>query len=144
MSEKPVFVVIMAGGQGMRLWPLSRASRPKQFLALTISGRTLLQEAVRRAVELTGSICNVLVTTQTGQADLAREQLPDLPSENLRQRYVRSDPKQNGQPPSCTSVREELKQGLAQWETATPTVKPISAAAGKGKKGRARNELESQ
>ncbi len=83
MSERPVFAVIMAGGQGMRLWPLSRASRPKQFLALTSSGRTLLQDAVRRATELTGSIKNVLVTAQSGQAGLVREQLPDLPAENL-------------------------------------------------------------
>lgn len=83
MTEKPVFAVIMAGGQGVRLWPLSRANRPKQFLVLTPGGRTLLQEAVRRAVELTGSIHNVLVTTQAGQADLAREQLPDLPPENM-------------------------------------------------------------
>ncbi len=83
MSERLVFAVIMAGGQGVRLWPLSRASRPKQFLALTSSGRTLLQDAVRRATELTGSIQNVLVTAQSGQADLVREQLPDLPPENL-------------------------------------------------------------
>jgi len=83
MRERPVFAVIMAGGQGVRLWPLSRASRPKQFLALTSSGRTLLQDAVRRATELTGSIHNVLVTAQSGQASLVREQLPGLPPENL-------------------------------------------------------------
>jgi mannose-1-phosphate guanylyltransferase len=83
MSEKPIFAVIMAGGQGVRLWPLSRASRPKQFLALTTSGRTLLQEAARRATELTGSTHNILVTAQSGQANLVREQLPDLPPENL-------------------------------------------------------------
>ena len=36
-------VVIPAGGAGTRLWPLSRAGRPKFLLDLTGSGRTLLQ-----------------------------------------------------------------------------------------------------
>ncbi len=40
--------VVMAGGSGTRLWPLSRAGFPKQFLALTDSGQTLYQEAVTR------------------------------------------------------------------------------------------------
>lgn len=39
--------VIMAGGSGSRLWPLSRTLYPKQFLALT-SNATMLQETVRR------------------------------------------------------------------------------------------------
>lgn len=40
--------VIMAGGSGTRLWPLSRAGYPKQFLVLTDSGQTLFQEAIGR------------------------------------------------------------------------------------------------
>lgn len=83
MDEMNVFAVIMAGGQGRRLWPLSRLGRPKQFLALTRSGRTLLQETVRRAREVVGSISNVLVVTQAQHAALAQEQLPELPPENL-------------------------------------------------------------
>jgi hypothetical protein len=39
--------VIMAGGSGTRLWPLSRQLYPKQFLALT-GERTMLQETVAR------------------------------------------------------------------------------------------------
>jgi mannose-1-phosphate guanylyltransferase len=39
--------VIMAGGRGERFWPLSRASRPKQFLKLT-SDRTMLEETIER------------------------------------------------------------------------------------------------
>jgi len=42
-----VVPVVMAGGSGTRLWPLSRSAYPKQFLAL--SGTTsLLQQAVQR------------------------------------------------------------------------------------------------
>lgn len=83
MSDKPVYVVILSGGQGTRLWPISRKARPKQFLDLTGDGRSLLQETVRRALELTGSIRQVLVLTQLAYASLVREQVPDLPPENL-------------------------------------------------------------
>ena len=83
MSDKPVYVVILAGGQGTRLWPISLKARPKQFLDLAGGGRSLLQETVRRALELTGSIRQVLVLTQFAHASLVREQLPDLPQENL-------------------------------------------------------------
>lgn len=45
--------VVMAGGSGTRLWPLSRALYPKQFLALS-GPRTLFQEAVLRLADLAG------------------------------------------------------------------------------------------
>jgi mannose-1-phosphate guanylyltransferase / mannose-6-phosphate isomerase len=44
--------VIIAGGSGTRLWPLSRAQYPKQFLALTGDGRTLFQQSLLRTVVL--------------------------------------------------------------------------------------------
>jgi len=53
--------VIMAGGSGTRLWPLSRAAHPKQFLALN-GDRTMLQQTVERLSDLPTSqlitICN--------------------------------------------------------------------------------------
>ena len=53
--------VIMAGGSGTRLWPLSRAAHPKQFLALN-GDRTMLQQTVERLSDIpTGeliAICN--------------------------------------------------------------------------------------
>ena len=50
MNTPPIAVqpVIMAGGSGTRLWPLSRAGYPKQFLVLTADNRTLFQQAVQR------------------------------------------------------------------------------------------------
>ena len=44
-------IVIMAGGSGTRLWPLSRKNNPKQFQAL-VSEHTLLEETYRRALSL--------------------------------------------------------------------------------------------
>ena len=48
----PVQPVIMAGGSGTRLWPLSRAGFPKQFLVLTADNRSLFQQAVQRLQDL--------------------------------------------------------------------------------------------
>lgn len=94
------YAVVMAGGSGTRLWPLSRQRRPKQFLALQQrheEGKrpaTLLQQAVLRALQLVGAPERVLVVTQERYRSLAQEQLAELqdmegangaqfPSENL-------------------------------------------------------------
>lgn len=54
-------VVVMAGGSGTRLWPLSRAMYPKQFLSLA-ADKTMLQATLDRCTGLTSStpvvICN--------------------------------------------------------------------------------------
>jgi mannose-1-phosphate guanylyltransferase/mannose-6-phosphate isomerase len=47
MSARPILPVIMSGGAGTRLWPLSRAAKPKQFLALA-GARSLFQETLDR------------------------------------------------------------------------------------------------
>jgi mannose-1-phosphate guanylyltransferase/mannose-6-phosphate isomerase len=48
MTPIPVQAVVMAGGSGTRLWPLSRAAYPKQFVALTADQRSLFQQALLR------------------------------------------------------------------------------------------------
>ncbi len=81
-ADDHVFAVIMAGGGGTRFWPLSRRSRPKQFL--TVAGeRSLLQGTWDRALEVVAGPDRVVVVTASDYADLTREQLPDLPPENL-------------------------------------------------------------
>ncbi len=60
MSEKiPVLPVILCGGSGTRLWPMSREKEPKQFQSLT-GGATLLQDTVARAMQLRQGLDRVM------------------------------------------------------------------------------------
>ena len=81
MSE--FVAVIMAGGSGQRFWPLSTASKPKQFLDLERCGRSLLQATFDRLLPVTGSAERIFVVTGARYADLVCEQLSDLPPQNL-------------------------------------------------------------
>lgn len=71
--------VVMAGGQGWRIWPLSTPRRPKQFCQL-IGNKTLLQLTADRMLSIPGQD-NVLVVTLDEYVQKARRQLPDLPPE---------------------------------------------------------------
>ena len=76
-----VHAVIMAGGRGERLWPLSTPERPKQFLRL-FGNRTMLQHTVDRILPLVSND-HILVVTGHEHADLVHDQLPDVPIENI-------------------------------------------------------------
>ncbi|MGH3661274.1 MAG: mannose-1-phosphate guanylyltransferase [Micromonosporaceae bacterium] len=78
----PVHVVIPAGGSGTRLWPLSRASRPKFLHPLTGTGRTLLQATVDRLAEIAPE-SRVHVVTGTPHVAAVARQLPAVPEANL-------------------------------------------------------------
>jgi mannose-1-phosphate guanylyltransferase len=75
--------VILAGGKGERFWPVSRLERPKQFICLDGSGRSLLQSTADRLLKLTDDWDSLWVITASHLADLVREQLPELPPANL-------------------------------------------------------------
>jgi mannose-1-phosphate guanylyltransferase len=79
----PFFPVILAGGKGERFWPLSRQNRPKQFLSLDGSSRSLLQATADRLIALGGGWDNLWVITSSQIASGLRQQLPDLPDQNL-------------------------------------------------------------
>ena len=72
-----MIAVIIAGGSGTRLWPLSTSTQPKQLLALT-SERTMVQQAYDRARKLGDTI---YVVTEASHAGALRAQLPELPDE---------------------------------------------------------------
>ena len=76
-----MYAVIMAGGGGTRLWPLSRATRPKPFLPL-LGTTSLLQATVARLSPLV-DLADVFIVTDGRYADLVLAQLPELPPGNL-------------------------------------------------------------
>ena len=76
------YCVIMCGGVGSRFWPYSRESRPKQFIDFLGTGRTLLQMSYDRILPIVRPE-NVLVVTNARYLDLIREQLPDVPEDNI-------------------------------------------------------------
>ena len=76
MKDHP-YIVIMAGGVGSRFWPYSKSSKPKQFLDVLGTGRTLLQMTFDRFLELAKPEQFFVVTNQS-HVHLVREQLPEL------------------------------------------------------------------
>ncbi|MBW9209493.1 mannose-1-phosphate guanylyltransferase [Mumia sp. zg.B21] len=74
--------IIPAGGAGTRLWPVSRAGRPKFLLDLTGSGRSLLQQTYDRLLPLVGAD-GVNVITGVRHRDAVVAQLPELAADHV-------------------------------------------------------------
>jgi len=81
--ELKLIPIILAGGKGERFWPVSRLQRPKQFLCLDGSGRSLLQSTADRLLDLAGGWENLWVITSEIIAEGVQKQLPDLPKSNI-------------------------------------------------------------
>jgi mannose-1-phosphate guanylyltransferase len=77
-----VYVAIMAGGIGSRFWPLSRVNYPKQFLDILGTGQTLIQQTFNRFTKMV-PLENIYVVTANEYLNITREQLPQLPKENI-------------------------------------------------------------
>lgn len=77
MVSENVYCVIMAGGIGSRFWPLSRSSKPKQFLDILGTGKSLIQQTYQRVTRFCKPE-NVFVVTGTAYRDLVLEHLPEL------------------------------------------------------------------
>jgi mannose-1-phosphate guanylyltransferase len=73
--------VIMAGGAGTRLWPLSRGTKPKQLLQV-INGKSLLQLSYDRFAGMLPAK-QIYVCTGEAHRQAVMENLPQLPPENL-------------------------------------------------------------
>ena len=82
MKSNTNHVIIMAGGIGSRFWPMSTPERPKQFIDVLGCGRTLIQLTADRFK----GVCppeHIWVVTSKSFALLVREQLPEIPKENI-------------------------------------------------------------
>lgn len=72
----------MAGGNGIRIWPVSRNAKPKQFLDVADNGKTFIQSTFERFAQIVPEE-NIIVVTGERYRDLVMEQLPNLAPENL-------------------------------------------------------------
>ena len=80
--NKNLYVVLMAGGVGVRFWPYSRNSRPKQFLDVLGTGKTLLQSTYERFLPICAPE-NIYVVTHEEHASIVKEQIPALQSQQI-------------------------------------------------------------
>ena len=82
MNSNSNYCVIMAGGVGSRFWPISRSTMPKQFLDITGSGRTLIQQTFDRFSQIIPTE-NIYIVTNDEYTEIVHEQLPLVPKENI-------------------------------------------------------------
>lgn len=76
------YAIIMAGGIGSRFWPLSVPEKPKQFLDILGTGKTLIQMTYERLLPMVNPE-NIYVLTNATYADLVKDQLPALKWEQI-------------------------------------------------------------
>lgn len=76
------FCVIMAGGVGSRFWPISRRQRPKQFLDVLGTGKSLLRATFERFANIIPTE-NILVATNTAYRDMVLEEIPEIDSSQV-------------------------------------------------------------
>lgn len=81
LAYEHVYAVVMAGGGGTRLWPMSRKKHPKQMLSL-VEDRSLFQTSVDRLLPLL-PLERILVVTAQEQVDGLHAQYPQLPRDNF-------------------------------------------------------------
>src|SRR5208337_1502569 len=71
------YCVIMAGGVGSRFWPLSRTSKPKQFLDILGTGQSLIQKTYNRYKKIIPEK-NILIVSHVDYKDLIFKQIPGI------------------------------------------------------------------
>ena len=87
------YVAIMAGGIGSRFWPASRESRPKQFLDIMGTGKSLIRQTFERFLQLCPAE-NIFIVTNGMYKQLVLEHLPEL-----QEHQVLCEPSRNNTAP---------------------------------------------
>src|SRR5437762_10230464 len=114
--------VIMAGGAGTRLWPLSRHDRPKQLLNV-LRGKSLLQLSYERLRGLLPPE-RIFVCTGAVHRDLVLDNLPELPKDNLLGEPEGRDTA-NAVGFSAAILAKRDKDAVAAFVTADHVIEPI-------------------
>src|SRR5256714_15610410 len=114
--------VIMAGGAGTRLWPVSRGDKPKQLINV-MRGKSLLQLSFDRLRGLLPPE-RIFVCTGAAHGDAVLRNLPDLPRENLLgEPEGRDTANAVGFPAAVLAKRD--KDAVAAFVTADHVLEPI-------------------
>lgn len=102
--NKNHYVAIMAGGIGSRFWPMSRTHYPKQFLDILGTGRTLIQNTFDRFANFIPAE-NIYVVTSAEYAEIVKEQLPGMKTENIL-----CEPSRKNTAPCVAYISYKLRQ----------------------------------
>lgn len=101
-------VLIMAGGVGSRLYPLSTPEHPKQFLDVLGCGRTLIRLTYERFLAVDPEAV-FWVVTSSGYVHFVREQVPEIPEDHIIQ-----EPQPRNTAPcialSCWKIKEKYPE----------------------------------
>ena len=76
-----LYAIVLAGGKGTRLYPLSREKNPKQFLKV-INNKSFLKSTIDRIKPLVGKE-NIFIVTNKEYIDKIHEELPEINKENI-------------------------------------------------------------
>lgn len=98
--------VVMAGGSGSRLWPLSRQNTPKQFLDLSDSGLTLLQETILRLASMPQST-PIVVSNESYRFQVAEQ----LRQKSIESRIILEPTSKNTAPAVALAALALIEQG---------------------------------
>ncbi|TKG93374.1 mannose-1-phosphate guanylyltransferase [Puteibacter caeruleilacunae] len=98
------YCVIMAGGIGSRFWPMSKSTRPKQFIDILGTGQSLIQQTFDRLKNIC-ALENFLVVTSRDYKDLVKEHLPEL-----QDHQILSEPLRRNTAPCIAYACYKIKQ----------------------------------
>lgn len=104
MNQKHKFAVIMAGGVGSRFWPVSTKSKPKQFIDILGTGKSLLRQTYDRFLEIIPAE-NIFVVTNEIYIDLVKEHIPGFADSQII-----SEPFAKNTAPCIAYATQRIKQ----------------------------------